>query len=192
MKKKIVNVFLSTVTTGSSKDSDILNLSLVSDKGSLYIETVDNNLPKIMGDKYLTELFNSQRFSKIETYTEYLETEDILLIKDHRNILFHRVEEFLRKLSDDGKETILFWVNEPTAWFMFLNEFFSFKDEVPMIPEYINPYPMDSSTLFNFLMKKDDEELDLDTIFEKLDVSENDSLTSSKMFKTLHDELFKN
>lgn len=186
----VVNVFLSTITTGSSLYSDLINLSLVSTindttSSSLYIERTDINIEKIISSETYNTIYEKQLFKNKIKHNEYVMDKDLILFKDHDISVYEKIDEFLYKISNNGKKTIEFWVSSPIDWIHFIKTAFIFKDDLPIIPSHINPYPNDTDTLFRFNLGNN-----LDDVFPGNDSDQYSSLTKALHMSVLVNTIF--
>lgn len=161
----IMNVFISTVTTGSTSDSIILNLSLSptiasleEDPKDLYIERTDIDINELKYD-IDKDSFNRMTFNSFISVDE--ESDDIKYYKDHDNDIVNKVHTYLRELSETYDARIKFWVGNPLDWGYFTSLIFPSKENSLYIPTFIDPYPMD---IYTFTQVSG---YDLDTTYEK-------------------------
>ena len=183
---KIKNVFLSTVNTGSMITSNVINLSIVSEDNndkSIYIEFNINNA-KISSLDYCKDIMEKQFFPEKECCKQIDERLNTILIKDYPNVLFEEMKKYLLKLSNNGEYILHFWVDNPLDWVFFINLFFAFKDEAPIIPEYINPYPQDLNTIIQFLFKDKDQTIYIENLIPYPNNTYN-SIIKSNYLKTV-------
>lgn len=186
---KIKNVFLSAITSGSMLISQLLNLSISSENDndkSMYVE-FNVNYAKLSSFPHCEELLEKQLFKDQECINHIDEKLNSIMIKDHLDVLFREMSDYLLRLSNNGEYILHFWVDNPIDWIFFINTFFAFKDEAPIIPEYINPYPQDLNTIFQFLFKSDDETIKTENLFPYPNI--NSSIVKSKYLKTLMNKI---
>lgn len=185
--RPVKEIFLSVISTGSTKESSIMNLSLVcqNDSKAIYVERMDFDINEIINSEYLIGLHDSQ-LMKLNSET-VLETSrmdfDLKAVKEHDNIIQTSIAEFLEELSEDGEYTLNIWTDNPIDWFHFINIAFYFEEQHPVIPEFINPYPTDINAIFGFIklnsLKDLNEVISLDDVIKKEEEFTKNSLKSA-------------
>lgn len=156
---KDINIFLSVLTSGSTKNDEIMNMALNDDEGNiLYIERTDFFLDKINNNPVNLKIMDFQRMNYTEVFQEQTKIETtgatITKYKDRDNAISAKIKTYLNDLSDNGENTIYFWVDNPLSWFFFVGLTFPDENNIVYIPEFVNPYPMDINTLFMFTLDK--------------------------------------
>lgn len=142
-----INVFLNISTAGLCSDSQVLSFALVPEDDNmkdLYVELLDVDMSKIVYDTDKV-LFNERLFNSVLEVDN--ESENIVCFKGHNVDIINRVDHYLRELSENnGGRTIRIWVDNPTAWFFFINTVFPTKGNTIQLSEYIYPDPIDINT----------------------------------------------
>lgn len=162
--RPVKNVYVSLMINGAAREADVINLALKCGTKGLYAERAQFDLEKTTNSEYGQLLIDGQILNEKEpgykeTHLFENPTEEIIQIKDQDYKIKIEIGEFLEDLSENGKYTLRFWVDNPLVWFYFIEIGFAFAGFAPTFPDYIDPYPMDLNTLTGILLggKKGEE-----------------------------------
>ena len=129
-----------------------MNISLVSDCKSLYIERLDCDLPNIMTNVALMDIYSHSKFKDIDTFAVDIESENLRMVKDHDNVIYKEIESFLMDISNNGeyRYELQFVVDNPVDWIFFTDIAFPNVQDIPVIPSYVIPYPIDLMSIYQY------------------------------------------
>lgn len=146
---EVINIVMSAVTTSIQTETDIINMCFIPDQKefkTLYVETSDLDMEKIMRNENLEEAFSHNQLKSVIETNQIIEDMNVQMIKNTRVVIAQHIRNYLEEMSKKY-DKIIFWVNEHTLWSQFLEFIYGSTKETIQIPEYIDFQPIDINSI---------------------------------------------